>query len=173
MFGNRGDRPRQSFGQRATGAILTGINPLIGTLYRGYTNNLNSANAALSRAGTATGGFNMFGGGSDVGQTPNEALAQGMQQYSQQSPNAPTDGMMPGAAGGVMQQQSPNSQQQIANLPAAMQTWIRNNGLPQTPDDIRRATNAMYLDQSSNMAASNYGQDIGFVAPQARAPRER
>lgn len=79
-----------------------------------------------------------------------------------------------GAAGQFIQpNQQPNTQQQVSQMPAAMQTWIRNNGLPQTPDDIRRATNAMYLDQATAMANANYGQDIGFIAPQARAPRER
>lgn len=86
----------------------------------------------------------------------------------------PTSAPLLGAAGAFIQpnQQQPNIQQQIGQMPAAMQTWIRNNGLPQTQDQIRRATNAMYLDQSTDMANSNYGQDIGFIAPQARAPRQ-
>lgn len=186
-FGNRGDRPRQTTGQRLTGMGLTFLSPLLGTAYRGYTNNLNSANDVMSRAGTATGGMNFFGNRGNVGQSPNEALAQGMQQYqqglgldhAQNAMNAEANQGavmdLPGAAGSVVQNSlnQPSTQQQIGALPAAMQTWIRNNGLPQTPNDIRRATNAMYLEGATNMANSNYGQDIGFIAPQARAPRER
>ena len=105
----------------------------------------------------------------------NTPLAAGMQQYqqglgldhTQNAMNAEANQGavmdMPGAAGGVlqnMQQPTQNTQQQISQLPAAMQTWIRNNGLPQTQNDIRRATNAMYQDQSSNMAAANMSGDL-------------
>lgn len=118
----------------------------------------------------------------------NSSLASGMNQYQQGLGLDHTQNAMnteanqgavmdlPGAAGGVLQgtqQPTQNTQQQINNLPSAMRQWIGQNGLPQTPNDIRRATNAMYLEGATNMANSNYGQDIGFIAPQARAPRER
>lgn len=56
---------------------------------------------------------------------------------------------------------------------AASNPWIRHNGLPQNANDQRMAINSMYLDGATSMANSNYGQDIGFVAPQAMAPRQR
>lgn len=99
-------------------------------------------------------------------------LSQGMQTWAEQE-GMSTQPVNQNAAAAGAQQPTQNTQQQINNLPSAMRQWIGQNGLPQTPNDIRRATNAMYLEGATNMANSNYGQDIGFIAPQARAPRER
>ena len=84
-------------------------------------------------------------------------LSQGMQTWADQEGITPQSSSTVASAPSMQQ---PNTQQQISQLPAAMQTWIRNNGLPQTQNDIRRATNAMYQDQSSSMAAGNMAGDL-------------
>ena len=134
-----------------------------------------------------------------AGPATNGALSAAMQQYQQQGGQSTTDlpvmdmiggagsalqgatnqaqsggyGAPGGGQAGALHRQGVSTQQQISQLPAAMQTYIRNNGLPQSANDIRMATNAMYMDGAVSQANSNYGQDIGFVAPQARAPREK
>lgn len=213
-------------GQRAIGAGLGLVNPLLGLGYRAVSSyrNRNSEGGtyygALNRSGytgaeraairNAPAGqrqalIDLYRG--DQTATANPALAAGMNAYQQQLGQSGAEHMqnamnaegsqasfaLPGAAGAALQgatnqggynapgggqagqlhRQGVSTQQQIAQLPAAMRQWIEHNGLPQTSNDIRRATNAMYLDQSVDMANSNYGQDIGFVAPQARQPRQQ
>ena len=160
-------------GRLAANAALNRFGP--GTRYGAAQN----YNPTQSGYGLSDQEWSQFSSGQNLGFSQSPGASVTNQQLSDRFDANPSINLaersgQPAQANAPIQssQQQPNTQQQISQMPSAMQSWIRQNGLPQTPDDIRRATNAMYLDQSSNIAASNYGQDIGFIAPQARAPRQ-
>lgn len=103
-----------------------------------------------------------------------DAQAYGLTQARIEAARNNQDPMMGVGAGAFIQpnQQSQHNAEQLFQR-ANANPWIRHHGLPTDANGMRMAINAQYLDQSTDLANSNYGQDIGFIAPQARAPRER
>ena len=85
----------------------------------------------------------------------------------------PDSGLIMGGAGQFIQpnQQSQHNVDQLYNR-AMANPWIRHNGLPTDANGIRMAINSQYLDQATDLANSNYGQDIAYMTPHARTPRQ-
>jgi hypothetical protein len=165
----------------ASNALFNGLNnrqqtPINPNTMQGWNTSPNLGFGASQYQGANTYG-NTQGQINDMYQNQtaqSDAQAYGLTQARIAAARNNQDPMMGAGAGAFIQpNQAGDPREAAARAYAASNPWIRHNGLPQNANDQRMAINSMYLDGATSMANSNYGSDIGFIAPQARAPRER